>query len=128
MEIWIIIGVVVLAIVAFPLVKYLKSKGYFQGDVVTEEQLIKLAQLIVQSSSFKHKDIYSKVLIASEHAVKYAEQIASRESMTNEQKKELALDAVYEILTVAEIKVTDELKGIIEISIEVAVSSLPKNK
>ncbi|MCA1021669.1 phage holin, LLH family [Halobacillus litoralis] len=127
MDILIAIGVSVAAVlVMLYVVPFLQDKGVFRNGLATQKQMLRLADVLVKSSDFKDKDLYSKILTAANHAVAYVEQVSKDTELPNEHKYDMAYDVVQDILTVAEIRMTDEVQEIIDITIEVAVNSLPK--
>lgn len=128
MDIWIGLGVgIVVVLIGFVLVPWLKDKGWFKSGFATEKQILQLANMVVKSSDFKNKDLYSQILTAGNHAVAYVEQVGKRDDkITNEEKFTLATEVAFDILDVAEVRLTDEVMDMVEIAVEIAVNSLPK--
>lgn len=71
-------------------------------------------------------DLIDKILDYASQAVSSAEQMYKASQITEDKRKEEATTLVYAFLAAAGITVTDELKPVIDGSIEAAVFALPK--
>ena len=80
---------------------------------------------INKNLDYQYKDIMQLIIDYSKLAVEYAEQLYLNGTITKEERKNVAIDYVYKALDVQKIEITEDMKHVINASIEAAVYLLP---
>ncbi|MCY9737466.1 hypothetical protein M5X17_27575 [Paenibacillus alvei] len=126
------LGVVLLIIflVGFVLVPFLKKKGYLQSESIeVTKQMLTLAGVVLDNLNTNNTDTHKKaeaIVKVCERAVLYVEQ-TEKYSM-NEDKKKLAVDTAIDMLEQMGVTVDEKVERLIEVGIESAVMLLPRTK
>lgn len=121
---------VIVLVIGFIAVPYLKSKGLLNKESVnTTQQLLEMVKIVLQNLKTGNEDFKSDtetVFSITQKVVLYIDQTMTSES--NESKKDYALKTTLTILEDLGIQVNDSMEQLIEIGIESAVNALKQNK
>lgn len=105
-------------------VNYLQGKGWFnKSQLLTEKQMIKLAQLVVKQLDFKGKKNAEIALDVVKICVDYIDNTLGTKDvkvLMNETRK-----AVYQLLAERGIVITDDVEQTVEYGVQLAFYSLP---
>lgn len=118
----IVIGVVVgVALVAFLLIPFLIKKGLKPETVSGIADILKGALGVISDLT-----PYDRICDVASTAVEYAERLYKTGEVARDERKQVAIDYIYDALEECGVEVTDQRKKIIECAIEAAVNLLPK--
>ena len=80
---------------------------------------------INKNLDYQYKDTMQLIIDYSKLAVEYAEQLYLNGTITKAERKDTAINYVYKALELQKVEVTEDMKHIINASIEAAVYLLP---
>lgn len=111
---------------SFFVVPFAQKKGWLSQDAINSTQkALEIAQLIASNMNLgSAAGKTNTILQSTKAAVSFVEKTMKLEN--NEDKKDNAMEISIKFLEQEGIEVTDEMKKLIEVGIESAVSILPK--